>query len=135
LNKSYNKIFKSNPELLPTIEKYILDIAKQTKLTEEKINNLEMAVSEASANCMLHGNKNDKTKNVEVSVNIDQNSLIVKFKDEGSGFKLDEIPDPTLPENILRNSGRGVHIMNSLLDNLEYNFTPTGTEVILTINF
>ncbi|MCP5063453.1 MAG: ATP-binding protein [Ignavibacteriae bacterium] len=134
MTKSYNKIFKSKSTLLPEIEDYVLDIAKQTNISELKLNNLEMAVAEASANCILHGNKSDESKKVEVTIIIESNKLIVKFKDEGSGFKIDEIPDPTKPENILKNSGRGVHIMKSFLDNLEYNFTSSGTEAILTVN-
>lgn len=134
MTKSYNKIFKSKSTLLPKIEEYVLDIAKQTKISELKLNNLEMAVAEASANCILHGNKSDESKKVEVTIIVASNKLIVKFKDEGNGFKIDGIPDPTQPENILKNSGRGVHIMKSFLDNLEYIFTPSGTEAILTIN-
>ena len=132
--KSYNKIFKSKSTLLPKIEDYVLDIAKQTNISELKLNNLEMAVAEASANGILHGNKSDESKKVEVTIIVESNKLIVKFKDEGSGFKMDEIPDPTKPENILKNSGRGVHIMKAFLDDLEYNFTPSGTEVVLTVN-
>lgn len=132
--KTYNKIFKSKSTLLPKIEDYVLDIAKQTKISELKLNNLEMAVAEASANCILHGNKSDESKKVEVTIIVEKTKLIVKFKDEGSGFKIDEIPDPTKPENILKNSGRGVLIMKSFLDDLEYNFTPSGTEAILTVN-
>ncbi len=94
-----------------------------------------MATAEAAANCMLHGNKNDKKKNVEVNIFIETDKIIVKFKDEGKGFKIKNVPDPTQPENILKTSGRGLHIMKSLLDDLKYNFTPSGTEVILTVKF
>ena len=134
MTKFYNKIFQSKSANLPKIEEYIIDIAKQTKISEIKLNNLEMAVAEASANCILHGNKYDESKKVEVTIIVESDKLIVKFKDEGSGFKLDEVPDPTKPENILKHSGRGVHIMKSFLDNLKYNFTPSGTETILTVN-
>ncbi len=134
MTKSYNKIFKSKSTLLPKIEDYVLDIAKQTNISELKLNNLEMAVAEASANCILHGNKSDESKKVEVTIIVESNKLIVKFKDEGSGFIIDEVPDPTKPENILKNSGRGVHIMKSFLDDLEYIFSPSGTEAILTVN-
>jgi len=133
LTKSYNKTFKSKSTLLPKIEDFVLDIVKKTKISEVKLNKLEMAVAEAAANCVLHGNKSDENKKVEVTIIVENNKLIVKFKDQGTGFKIDEIPDPTKPENILKNSGRGVHIMKAFLDNLEYNFTPSGTETILTV--
>lgn len=133
MTKSYNKTFKSKSTLLPKIEDFVLDIVKKTKISEVKLNKLEMAVAEAAANCVLHGNKSDENKKVEVTIIVENNKLIVKFKDQGTGFKIDEIPDPTKPENILKNSGRGVHIMKAFLDNLEYNFTPSGTETILTV--
>ncbi|MEE9430139.1 MAG: ATP-binding protein [Melioribacteraceae bacterium] len=135
MQKSYTKTYKSNPKFLPEIEDYVFDIVKQTKISNEKLNNLEMATAEAAANCMLHGNKNDKKKNVEVNIFIETDKIIVKFKDEGKGFKIKNVPDPTQPENILKTSGRGLHIMKSLLDDLKYNFTPSGTEVILTVKF
>ncbi|KAB2846473.1 MAG: ATP-binding protein [Melioribacteraceae bacterium] len=55
------------------------------------------------------------------------------FKDEGKGFNINTVPDPTKPENILKESGRGIHIMKNFLDDLKYNFTPTGTEAILVV--
>jgi serine/threonine-protein kinase RsbW len=59
--------------------------------------------------------------------------MTITIKDEGRGFKLEAVPDPTRPENILKESGRGIHIMRSFLKDLRYNFTPTGTETILTL--
>ena len=56
------------------------------------------------------------------------------FKDEGEGFEPKSVPDPTTPENILKESGRGIHIMKSYLSSLSYNFTPDGTEAILEMS-
>jgi serine/threonine-protein kinase RsbW len=134
LNKNYDKIFKSDPELLPEIEEYVLDIVDTLNLPETKRNNIELAVAEAAANCILHGNKNDDTKNVTVNIKINSAIFKISFKDEGKGFIPENVPDPTIPENILKGSGRGVHIMNSLVDNLDYIFSNSGTELVLTFN-
>ena len=134
-NKNFTKIFKSDPELLPEIEDYILDTIKHLNLKSELSNNIELAIAEAAANSILHGNKNDPTKNVTIKVNLNSSSIIISFADEGKGFRPNEVPDPTKPENLLKGSGRGVHIMKTLVDGLEYIFSKKGTELILTFNY
>ena len=132
MTNNYTKIFNSNPKLLPTIEEYILEIVDSFNPSENVRNNIEMAVAEAAANCILHGNKSDESKKVIVKIDSTPNLLKISFKDEGEGFIRSNVPDPTLPENLLKGSGRGVHIMNSLVDKLEYKFTNPGTETILS---
>lgn len=135
MDKIYTKIFPSNPELLPDIESFVSEIVSKTNLPSQKISNLEMALAEAAANSILHGNNSDESKKVEIKVIISTEKLTIKIKDEGKGFVIKNVPDPTKEENILKGSGRGLLIMNSLVDNLEYKFSNSGTETILTINF
>lgn len=128
----HHKVFKSNPELLPEIEHYVLKIITDSfNLNEEKINRIELSVAEAAANCILHGNKNDINKNVDVTVSIAKSKINITFKDEGNGFDIKSVPDPTIPENILKGSGRGIHIMKTLVDDIKYKFSNNGTEVTL----
>lgn len=132
-SKIYTKSFPSDPDILPEIESYVVKVATEAKLNEDKFNNLALSVAEAASNCILHGNKLDKNKEVEITIKYDDKKMEITFKDQGSGFDLKDIPDPTKPENILKDSGRGIHIMKSFLDDLRYNFTPTGTEVTLVL--
>ena len=132
--EKYKKKYPSNPELLPEIEDYILDTLSEIEFSEEKQNNLELAVAEASANSILHGNKCDINKEVTIIISISEDKIIISFQDEGEGFDPDAVPDPTKPENILRGSGRGIHIMKSLVDDLKYIFKENSTELILTFN-
>lgn len=132
--KEYKKIYPSNPDLLPEIEEYILNTLSEVEFTEDTKNNIELAVAEASANSILHGNKCDINKNVIIKISISDEKITISFQDEGTGFNPDEVPDPTKPENILRGSGRGVHIMRSLVDDLKYIFNKNSTELILTFN-
>jgi len=134
VNKTYKKIFPSNPALLPNIEEFVKEIIATTKLSAQKKINLELALAEAAANSIIHGNKSDKNKNIEITVELSERKIIIKIKDEGKGFTIKNVPDPTEKENIYKNSGRGLHIMKALIDNLEYNFSQSGTETILTIN-
>jgi serine/threonine-protein kinase RsbW len=131
--KTYNKSFPSDPDLLPEIEDWIMEIAQEAKLHEDKYNHLALSVAEASANSMMHGNKADKNVPIDVQVAYDSEQIEITFADQGKGFNIKEVPDPTAPENILKDSGRGIHIMRSFLDDLRYNFSDKGTEVTLVL--
>jgi len=130
----YVKEIPSDPDLLPQLEDFIMELAIKSHLSDDKLNNLALSFSEAASNSIVHGNKLDKNKKVKITVHVDEKSMIVTIKDEGKGFNIKAVPDPTRPENILKDSGRGIHIMRSFLDDLRYNFTPTGTETILEIS-
>ena len=130
----FKKVVQSDAELLPELEEFIIDIAERYNLDKNKFNNLVLSFSEAVSNSIVHGNKLDKTKKVFIKVIVDNEKMTISIKDEGTGFDLKSVPDPTKLENILKDSGRGIHIMKSFVDNLHYNFTSTGTEVILEIN-
>jgi len=134
LGTVYRKEIFSDPELMPEVEQFVLDVAEEIGLNENKFNNISLAVAEAISNSIKHGNKNDKNKKVFIKIEVKNDQMIVTLKDEGTGFDPNTIPDPTKPENILKESGRGVHIMRSLLDDLRFNFTPNGTEIVLIIN-
>ena len=133
LENIFSRVVPSDPDILPELEECMIKIAQKIKLDETKINSLALSFSEAISNCMRHGNHYDKHKTVTINVTIDDNKMYVSLKDEGEGFNLKAVPDPTKPENILKDSGRGIHIMKNFLDDLRYNFTPSGTEVTLVI--
>jgi len=134
LGTVYRKEIFSDPDLMPEVEQFVLDVAEEIGLNENKFNNIALAVAEAISNSIKHGNKNDKNKKVFIKIEVKNDQMIVTLKDEGTGFDPNTVPDPTKPENILKESGRGVHIMRSLLDDLKFNFTPNGTEIVLIIN-
>ncbi len=133
-DKIYEKEIASDPDLLPELEEFIIELAIKSNLRDDKLNSLALSFSEAASNSMVHGNKLDKNKKVKITVHVTEKKMTVIIKDEGKGFNIDNVPDPTKPENILKDSGRGIHIMRSFLDDIQYNFTPTGTETILEIS-
>ncbi|MCO6472572.1 MAG: ATP-binding protein [Melioribacteraceae bacterium] len=132
--KVFTRTIISDPDLLPEIEDFIQSLLKEQNLDDEKINALVLSVAEAASNAILHGNKNDKKKKVFILMEVDDDRIIIRIKDEGKGFDPSKVPDPTIPENILKDSGRGIHIMNTFLDRLTYKFTDNGTEAILELN-
>jgi serine/threonine-protein kinase RsbW len=77
---------------------------------------IDMAVREALANAVKHGNKLDETKPVEITLNDLEKSLEIVIRDHGAGFAVEEVPDPTNPENLLKASGRGILFMHNFVD-------------------
>jgi len=132
--KNYHIEIESDPNNLITVEEFVNYFAKDLGLNEEQLATLLLAVTEATTNAIIHANKCDKSKLVTVDVNVQNSKLIIKVIDEGTGFDPTQIPDPTQPENILKDSGRGMYLMKVYMDDLKYNVTPEGTETILTMN-
>ncbi len=132
--KIYIKEIPSDPEVLPEAEKFILGVAKEVHLNENKFNNLALSFAEAASNSIVHGNKSDTSKKITITIKVNNEKMIVIIKDQGNGFNPNTVPDPTKPENILKDSGRGIHIMKSFLDDLRFNFTKDGTETILILS-
>lgn len=130
----YHLEIESDPNNLITVEEFVNYFAKDIGLKNDQIAALLLAVTEATTNAIIHANKCNVNKTVTVDVTVNSSTLIVKIIDEGTGFDPAKIPDPTHPENLLKDSGRGVYLMKIYMDDLKYNVTPTGTETILTLN-
>jgi len=130
----YIKKVSSDPDNLVEVEKFIADLADELNFNDEIKNSLTLSVSEATSNAIVHGNKLDPKKSIIIKVMVEDDKIIVIIKDEGPGFDPTSIPNPTMPENLLKDSGRGIHIMKNFLHDLQYNFTEDGTEVILILH-
>lgn len=130
----YHIEIESDPNNLITVEEFVNYFAKDLGLNDDQLAALLLAVTEATTNAIIHANKCDINKLVTVDVNVEKSKLTIVIKDEGEGFDPADIPDPTQPENLLKDSGRGVYLMKVYMDDLKYNVTPAGTETILTMN-
>jgi serine/threonine-protein kinase RsbW len=125
---------KSSPNNLVAVEEFVIFFGNELALDQEKISGLLLAVTEATNNAIIHGNNNDIQKSVKISVYVDKSNLTIVIKDEGKGFDPSKVPDPTNPENLLKDSGRGLYLMRVYMDGLRYNQTPNGTETILKLS-
>lgn len=124
----------SDPKHLSKVEDFVDMISVESELDSGKIPGVLLAVTEATTNALIHGNLRDVSKKVFICADISKESLIIKVKDQGRGFNPDTIPDPTKPENLLKDSGRGLYLMRYHANELKYNITPEGTETILVIS-
>ena len=124
---------ESSPNNLITVEEFVNYFSVDLGLDQEKLNGLLLAITEATTNAIIHGNKNNKLKMVRISVYVEGDDITIVIKDQGKGFDPSIIPDPTDPENLLKDSGRGLYLMRVYMDGLSYNQTPEGTEAILKL--
>jgi serine/threonine-protein kinase RsbW len=114
---------------LRRIEKVIDEISSEYSIGEDQYGNILIAALEAANNAILHGNKLDENKNVDLIFTIKEDSLKIRVEDKGPGFDFENIPDPTAPENIENVNGRGIFLMEKLSDNI--NFENNGAVVEL----
>ena len=124
---------ESNPNNLITVEEFVNYFSVDLGLDQDKLNGLLLAITEATTNAIIHGNKNNQLKMVRINVFVEGKTLTVTIKDEGKGFDPSIVPDPTDPENLLKDSGRGLYLMRVYMDGLTYNQTPEGTEAVLKL--
>ena len=132
--EKYHLEIESDPNNLITVEEFVNYFCVEVNLPDEKLSNVLLAVTEATTNAIIHANKCDRAKTVTIDASEENSKLIIKIKDEGEGFDPGNIPDPTEPENLLKDSGRGIYLMRVYMDDLKYNRTPSGMELVLTVN-
>jgi serine/threonine-protein kinase RsbW len=82
----------------------------------EGVSDVEIALREALANAIVHGNHEDRRKHVHVTCRCESDEVSIAVRDEGNGFDINSVPDPTAPENITLVHGRGIHVMRALID-------------------
>lgn len=134
LPRVFQLILRSNPKFISKVEWFLRRVNRSLRLDETQFNKLLVSTTEAVNNGIIHGNKMNSEKMVDVTCEVDTSAVIVRVKDEGSGFKPDQIPDPLKEENLLRESGRGIFVMRTLMDHVDYFITPQGVEVVMRLN-
>ncbi len=117
---------------LPNVELLIDKVCEQVGLSEDLYGNVLIAVTEAVNNAIIHGSNLDTSKQVYIEA-IDTFSILsFSINDEGKGFDYNSLPDPTAPENLEKENGRGIFLMRSLAD--EVLFNDSGSCVTVSFN-
>ncbi len=123
----------SNIESIDQAVVQSVDFAKSMGFSEDEIFGIDMAVREAVANAVKHGNKLDETKEVNISLRNTNENLEITVRDFGEGFKVEDVPDPTNPENLLKANGRGILFMQNFIDIVEWHNHPDGGMIVKMI--
>jgi len=106
-------------------------MAAQAGFPEEVRGGISMAVREGMINAVLHGNHYDPHKSVNLTFEQNGPALVVTITDEGQGFEPEEVPDPLAPENLLKDSGRGIFLMRTFMDEVRFRKMNSGTEITM----
>lgn len=128
-----NSIKISIPSLIENIkiiESFIDNAREKYAINDDIYGNIMISVTECVTNAIVHGNKLDGNKTVDLELKLDDNQVQFVIKDEGTGFDYDHLADPTAPENLEKAGGRGIFIMRHLTD--EVKFEDNGKIAILT---
>ena len=122
----------SSLESVDKAEEYVMQEAGKVGFDEDQQHQIGMAVRECTVNAVVHGNRYSKSKKVHLDIERSGTGLTVTIGDEGDGFDLSSLPDPLAPENLLRQSGRGILLIRTFMDDFDLHPRPGGgTEVRL----
>ena len=122
----------SEIETLAKVEQIIEELKEQYTISEEIYGNILVSLSEAVNNAIKHGNGLNPEKYIDFSFETSEKEYVFTIIDEGSGFDYENIPDPTHPDNIEKAYGRGIFIMKSLADDVE--FIDNGKQIKIHFN-
>ena len=110
----------SLPENIRMIESFIDNAKEEFQLEDDIYGNIMIAVTEAVNNAIVHGNGNDTSKNVALTLQILDHRIKFTVQDQGKGFDYTTLPDPTSPENLTKPGGRGIFLMKNLCDQVSF---------------
>ena len=122
--------FSSLPENINLVESLVENLKVEFDLGDELEANILVTLSEAVNNAIFHGNNSDPEKNIKLSLEKTGNEFTFSVEDQGFGFDLSKVKDPTAPENIDKPTGRGIFLMRNLSDRGD--FLDKGKKVAIT---
>ena len=116
----------SRIDTVATAAAAVAEFLSRSGITEDAAFGVDMAVREAVTNAVVHGNRQDDNKTVDVTLKSSPDAVEISVHDQGAGFNPDEVPDPTAEENILKASGRGIFFMRRFMDEVDWLIRPGG---------
>src|SRR2546428_10100762 len=133
-SKTVNQVLDSTLDSVDKAERTVLDLARESGFGEEDLDRIGMSVRECMVNAAVHGNRYNANKKVRLSLSRTPRRLTIRIADQGEGFDPVEVPDPVAGDNLFRQSGRGVFLMRTFMDEFAVRRLEPGTEVTLVKN-
>lgn len=130
-SNSARLVISSDPHRISEADEFLEATLRAHGVPESMVTDVAIASTELINNAIVHGNKSNPDKTVTIEVSFTSTDLTVRVGDQGEGFNPQEIPDPLAEENLLREVGRGVFIVRSLMDELRYEPGPEGGTVVV----
>ena len=110
----------SHPSSINQVEVFVNELFEEHNIDPNRRGDIMVSLTEAVNNAIIHGNDLDGSKTVEIHSECCGTYIDFVVSDEGDGFDYQDVPDPTLPENICKCGGRGVFLMRELSDDLDF---------------
>jgi len=129
VHEQFEVIIPSDTEAGQAVRERIVSRLESLEYSVRDVFGVRLALEEALVNAIKHGNGLDPDKTVRVNCLIEDDLLRVEIEDQGPGFNMGEVPDPTAEENLERPCGRGIMLIKSFMTNVEYN--AKGNRVVL----
>jgi len=123
-------VLSSRFENIEIAERALVDLCDLAGFSGDESYWLVTALREAAANAIRHGNRQDPHRSVMICYRIQDREITIRVEDEGEGFDLSSVPDPTDPGYLLRPSGRGIFYMRQFMSRVEFGRTPGGGTVV-----
>ncbi len=126
-----DEVVSSNVGIIDNLVAEIAGLIEQRGCGGDDLDKIELALREALANAILHGNRNNPEKAVRICVALQEDcAMLIVVKDAGSGFDRSQLPNPVVGQNLLAGHGRGIFLINQLKDEVRFDFE-TGTEIYM----
>ncbi|MBD3170503.1 MAG: ATP-binding protein [candidate division Zixibacteria bacterium] len=119
-------VIPSDPTYLQALDDFLEETLRGFGMADNDVADVAISVTELVNNAITHGNMNDSQKTVEVKIVRNSDQVEVTIKDQGLGFNPGNIPDPLSDENLLKETGRGIFIVRSLMDKVEFETAKNG---------
>ena len=129
VHEQFEVVIPSDTEAGQAVQERIVSRLESLEYSVRDVFGVRLALEEALVNAIKHGNGLDPDKTVRVNCLIEDDLLRVEIEDQGPGFNMGEVPDPTAEENLERPCGRGIMLIKSFMTNIEYN--AKGNRVVL----
>ena len=117
-------------ENIELVQIVLKDTLNDLGVEEDARDGIDLAVREAVANAIKHGNQQNPDKQVHIDLLLEGDDLVIRIADEGVGFDPSSVPDPLAPPGLLQPNGRGLLFMKRFMDNVQYDFRPEGGTVV-----
>lgn len=113
-------VISSSLNNLEKVRMFLEEVYSESNLDRSSFNRVFLGLSEALTNSIVHGNKLNASKNISIEVNCMNLELFIEITDEGEGFLIECLKDPTCSKNLKEESGRGIFLIRHFADELNY---------------
>lgn len=128
LDVRFDRRFPADVDKVGEMVEAIMQVIATMECAQGHLEAIELSLQEALVNAISHGAKNDASKNIEVRVACEaEHGMLIIVGDPGNGFDPRRVPDPQMADNVYSDHGRGIFLINRLMDKVE--FKRGGTEI------